>query len=200
MLAVVLLCFAFLFAYRRGIQKRYLAGLSAIAVVAVVAGGAAAALDGQRDIHEHETVEPEICLSPEETEVDENASQTVSDTADIAATITLGADEQLTFSAPGGLGEGTDTLSLPRSNPSNIIFVNESDHERRLSVDLGEMEIETEDGATGVVENVSCTTLVETDGRQLLTLTVYIPSGAQEDGYHFFVPGVDGARLELVVL
>ena len=61
------------------------------------------------------------------------------------------------------------------------------------------MDVTAEDGATGVVPNITCTALVETGGEQMLTLTVYIPSLAQPDGYHFFVPGVDGAEIELVV-
>ena len=51
----------------------------------------------------------------------------------------------------------------------------------------------------GYVDNLVCTTLLEEDGQQLLTLTIGIPSAAQEDGYRFFVPGVDSAELELVV-
>ena len=111
----------------------------------------------------------------------------------------LSEEGELSFTVPGFTGPNEDVLQLPRSNPSNIIFINESSEERRLTVDLGVEEITTEDGATGVVDSLACTTLVEEDGQQLLTLTIGIPSAAQEDGYRFFVPGVESAELELVV-
>lgn len=204
-LAALVLAVAFFIAFRTTVKKTAVAGLSAVAVVAIVAGGVAAGVDGQREIEEHETTASidhgeSICLTPEETHADENASQNVSDSADIAATITLGDDGVLHLSTPGGVGDGPTQLQLPRSNPSNIIFVNESSEQRRLSLDLGLTEVVTEEGATGYIEDVTCTTLVEQDGEQLLTVTVYIPSAAQDDGYRFFVPGVETAELLLVVL
>ena len=200
----LVLAFAFFFAFRTSVPKTAVAGISAVAVVGIVAGGVAAGVDGERDIHEHETTadledgEP-ICLSEEETHADENGSQTVSLSANVAARITLSDEDELSFTVSGFTGDDEDALQLPRSNPSNIIFINESSHERRLSVDLGEKEVTTEDGAAGYVDNLVCTTLLEEDGQQLLTLTIGIPSAAQEDGYHFFVPGVDSAEIELVV-
>ena len=44
-----------------------------------------------------------------------------------------------------------------------------------------------------------CTTLVVPDGEQNKTITIGAPSFAFDDGYSFFVPGVESARLELVV-
>ena len=200
------LLFAFFFAFKTTVKKTVVAGISAFAVVGLVAGGVAAGVDGQREIHPHETTGDlvaegeDICESPEEFEIDEDASQTVSDSADIAATFTLEESGELTFSLPGGVAPGEIVLQLPRSNPSNIIFINKSGHERRLSFDLGLTEVTTEEGATGLVANQVCTTLVEEDGEQILTITVSVPSAAQEDGYRLFVPGVDGAEVELVVL
>ena len=204
-MGTLVLLFAFFFAFRTSVPKKAVAGISAVAVVGIVAGGVAAGVDGERDIHEHETTadsedgEP-ICLQEEETHADENGSQTVSLSANVASRITLSEDGELSFTVPGFTGPNEDVLQLPRSNPSNIIFINESSEERRLSVDLGVEEITTEDGDTGVVENLVCTTLLEEDGQQLLTLLIGIPSAAQENGYRFFVPGVDSAELELVVL
>lgn len=205
LMAGLVLLFAFLFAFRPTVKKSAIAGLSGIAVVAIVAGGVAAGVDGQREIEEHETTAglvsegEDICESPEEFEADENASQTVSDSANVAARITLDESGELTFTVPGGVESGAVALQIPRSNPSNVIFINESPEERRLSVDLGEIEVETEEGATGLVPNQVCTTLVEEDGQNLMTLTVVTPSASSDDGYRFFVPGVDSAVLGLVV-
>jgi hypothetical protein len=204
-MASVVLAFAFFFAFRTSVPKTAVAGISAVAVVGIVAGGVTAGVDGEREIHEHETTADvedgeSICLSEEETHADENGSQTVSNSANVAARITLTDDGGLTFDMPGYVGPDETSLQLPRSNPSNVIFINESSEDRRLSVDLGEEEITTDDGDTGVVDNLVCTTLVEEDGEQLMTLIIGIPSATQEDGYRFFVPGVESAELELVVL
>lgn len=203
-MALLVLSFAFVVAFRTSVPKTAVAGISAVAVVGIVAGGVAAGVDGERDIHEHETTadledgEP-ICLSEEETHADENGSQTVGLSANVAARITLSEDGELSFDVPGPVEDGATALQLPRSNPSNIIFINEASEERRLTADLGEEEVTTEDGATGVVEHLVCTTLVEENGQQLMTLTIGVPSAAQEGGYRFFVPGVESAELELVV-
>jgi hypothetical protein len=77
--------------------------------------------------------------------------------------------------------------------------VNESDEHRRLTFDFGTMA-EGEDGALGTfIPNQVCTTLVDSNGEQLVTLTIQEPSFAFPDGYRIFVPGVDTAELGLVV-
>jgi hypothetical protein len=199
--AVVLL--GFLVAFRPGIRSGAIGGLLAIASVAIIASGVVAAVDGQREIHEHETVEElsedGICDSPDEFEADENASQTVSDTANATATVVLGSDDRLSFTVPGQTPMVQTQMTLNRSNPSNIIFQNESEHERRLTLDLGTETVEGEDGEEEVVPNQSCTTLVEEGGEQLLTVSIPVPSSAVPGGYRFFVPGVEGAELEVVV-
>ena len=200
-LGAIILVVAFFFAYRPGLKSRAAFGAIAVGVLALVAGGAAAGLDGQRTIKEHETTEglheegEDICSSPEEFEADEKASQSVAARANVAADITLTESGELSLNVPGPLEEGSDALTLPRSNPNNIIFVNDSDEDRRLSVDLG-----TQPGEDGEeVPHLVCTTLVEPGGSQNITLVVGAPSIVAPDGYFFFVPGVESARLELIV-
>ena len=198
-MGAVILTVAFLLAYRPGIKSRAAFGAIAVGVLALVAGGAAAGLDGERDIHVLETTEglteegSDICVSTEEFEADEKASQSVAATAAVAADITLTEDGRLVYTVNGPAG--SDVLTLPRSNPNNIVFVNESDEDRRLSLDLGTRE--NDDGE--VVPYLVCTTLVEPDGKQNKTITIGAPSFAFPDGYTFFVPGVESARLEVVV-
>ncbi len=115
-----------------------------IGAIGLVAGGAAAGISGEREIEEHETtteLAPEgVCEDPEETHADENASQSVAATASIAVRITLGEDGTLSYELNGPNPEGEDdTVNLPRSSPNNVLFINESDEHRRLSVDLGTM-------------------------------------------------------------
>ncbi len=202
-LGVIILTVAFFLAYRPGLKSRAAFGAIAVGVLALVAGGAAAGLDGEREIHEHETTEglteegEEICLSPDEFEADEKASQSVGAVAAVAATITLGEDGQLTYAVNGPIEEGAaERLTLPRSNPNNVIFSNDSDEARRLSVDL---TVPPAAAAEDVGPLLKCTTLVEPGGSQNITLTIGAPSFAAPDGYFFFVPGVESARLELIV-
>lgn len=201
--AVVLIVIGFVLAFRPSIRSGAIGGLLAVVAVAIVAGGVVAAVDGQRDIPEHETVdelsEEGICESPEEFEADEKATQNVSASANVAATITLRADGLFGVGVVGPAPEGAVALTVPRSAPTNVIFRNESDHERRLSLDLGTEFVEGEDGEEEEIPDQTCTTLVEEGGEQLLTLSIPVPSSAVEGGYHFFVPGVDSAFLEVVV-
>jgi hypothetical protein len=191
--AALLLFVAFVFASRPAVSKSTVAGVLTLSLIALVAGGAVAGLSGERDIHVHETTadlaERGRC-GTEKTEADKEASQTVGNKANVSANVTLGADGQLSFDQPGFI-EAPSTLTLPRSNPNNVIFRNESPDKRRLVIDAG---------PSGDVESrVLCTALVEEGGKQLLTIIFDTPSFAVEDGYRFTVPGVDTAVLEVVV-
>ena len=120
--------------------------------------------------------------------------------ANPTATVTLRDDERLVFDVPGPVESGATALQLWRSNPSNIIFVNESSEHRRLTLDMGTMTLEDEAGGEGrEVPNMLCTALVDEDGVQLLTVTIGVPSFAVEGGYRMYVPGVEGAEFEVVV-
>ena len=46
---------------------------------------------------------------------------------------------------------------------------------------------------------VTCTALVEQDGRQFLTLNIPKSSSASQTPYTFTVPGVEGSSIEIVV-
>ena len=203
-LGVVILTVGFFTAYRPGLKSRAAVGAIAVGVLALVAGGAAAGLDGEREIKEHETTAglheegEDICDSPEAFEADEKASQSVSAAAAAAATITLDEAGILTYELVGPVGPGS-SLTLPRSNPNNVIFVNDSDEERRLSVDLTVPPAAGAEDAEGEGPLLKCTALVEPGGRQNITLVIAAPSLAAPDGYFFFVPGVESARMELIV-
>jgi hypothetical protein len=122
-LGIIILTVAFFLAYRPGLKSRAAFGAIAVGVLALVAGGAAAGLDGERDIHVHETTDglseegAGICLSPEEFEADEKASQSVGATAAVAARITLEEDGQLTFSVNGPVEQGATALTSAALEP-----------------------------------------------------------------------------------
>lgn len=221
-LAAVVLAVGFLFALRPSIKTGAMGGVALVAGIAVVATGSAAGLDGEREIRTFETTDlwmeeallhpteyaegaeagdhpaELICESPEEfPEADEKASQTVANKANTVS-MTLLADGTLDYDVPGPLEVGGEGLVLPRSNPTNIVFRNELDTEARLSVFYG-TEIREVEGAETETPRMSCTSLVEEGGAQALTVTFPEPSIADDDGFRFFVPGVETATVELVV-
>jgi hypothetical protein len=192
--ATLVLLVGLLTSMRRNLSTGTIAGVCSVAVVAIVVTGAVYGVEGERETHEHETtaaIAADGDCGAEETEADENASQTVAAKSNVAASITLTADDRLTYTVPGYDG-GTATLNLPRSTDNNVLFYNESDEHRRLSIDTA--------GATAAEDKrVVCTALVEHGGVQMLTVRFDKPDFASENGYQFIVPGVDEAILAVVV-
>jgi hypothetical protein len=215
-LAVIVASIAFTFAVRPSVKRGAIGGVLTIGAVAIVAGGVAAGVDGERDVHVHETIAADaalFCDSPEEFEIDDDASQTVSTKAG-TYTISLTAAGNLEFDLPGPIAEGSDAISLRRSNPNNIVFRNDSGEARRLTLDIGPAP-EVEEAAPADEEghgadeahgeksdrNLTCTSLVGHGGAQLITVKFDEPSFAYADdaeAFRFYVPGTD-AELDVVV-
>ena len=191
---VVLVAGAFI-GVRRNLGKPAMTGALSIAVVALIATGAVFGLTGEREIEEHHSTayiaEEDEC-GTEETEADEHASQTVGGKSNLAAEVIF--DGSTLTSKATGFDGTFDSLNLPRSNPNNVIFRNESDGEARLVIEMHPEEV---DGEPAGPERL-CTALVDEGGAQLLTIEFDRPSFALEDGYAFTVPGSD-ASLEVVV-
>jgi hypothetical protein len=93
-----------------------------------------------------------------------------------------------------GLKQKLDTISVPRSNATNILFRNLDEEDHRLVVNLG-TEVVAE---TGVKEKVgTCTQLTGKNQEQVLTLNIPKPS-SDEQQYSFVVPGAEG-EIKVVV-
>ncbi len=205
-IAALILLTGFLFAYRPGLRGGAIAGVIAIAAVGLVTGGIVAALEGERETHAHETTgdlaDEGDCATPDETEADDNASQNVAAKANVTAEIFLQSDGTLVARSEG-VDEPRTTLDVVRNTPTNMLFHNETDEERRLVLDLGTRnEVDEETGDTIAdtpVPNQICTALTEDGGSQFLTFSISQPSSAVEDPYRFVVPGVDGAEIEVIV-
>jgi hypothetical protein len=192
-IAALVLFVAFLFAARPKVSTGTVLGVTGLAVVALVAGGAVAALSGERDMHVIETTaelaERGRC-GTEESEADEKASQTLAGKTNLAATLTLDDAGMLSAEVPG-FNDSTSRLTLPRSNPNNVVFRNDSDVARRLVIDIG---------PSGDMESKTlCTALVEPGGVQFLTVIFDMPTFAVPDGHQFTVPGVESAVVEVTV-
>jgi len=217
-LATVIACIAFIFAARPSVKRGAIGGALTLGAVAIVAGGVAAGVDGERDIHVHETIAADsalFCDSPEHFEIDKGASQTVS-TKSNTYTISLTAAGNLEFDVPGPVDPGAEAISLPRSNANNIVFRNDSVEARRLTLDLGPAPEEKAPAEAAAAEeghgadeshgdksdrNLTCTSLVEDGGAQLITVKFAEPSFAYADdaeAYRFYVPGTE-AEIDVVV-
>lgn len=205
-IATLILLVGFLISYRPAARTSVIAGVSVVASLGLVAGGVAAALEGERDIHVFETTvdlaREGLCDTVEETEADERASQTVAAKASIAGDVVLRADGTLVARSLGIAGD-RDRMVVTSSNPTNVRFRNESDEHRRLLLDLGtrpEIDAQTGDAIAGSeVPDQLCTALVEEGGSQLMSFSIARPSAASETPYVFRVPGVDGVEVEVVV-
>jgi hypothetical protein len=94
-------------------------------------------------------------------------------------------------------------LVVVRNNPTNVLFHNETDQPRRLVLDLGTRpEVDPATGDTvpdSEIANQVCTPLVDEGGSQFLTFTISTSSSLADHPYRLFVPGVDGAELEVLV-
>ena len=92
-IAAGILLVGFVVAFRPVLRGGAIAAVAVIAAVGLVAGGVAAALEGERELHPHETTEDLAaegeCDTAEGTEVDEHASQSVAAKANITAEVTL---------------------------------------------------------------------------------------------------------------
>jgi len=191
-IAALVLFGGVLFAYSPGVKKGVAIGLCTIAALGLVSTGAVMAIDGQRDIEAHEVIanDPSVCTSNDETEADEDASQTVAAKANLAAIVTL-ENGQLTAHEVGVSGAVT-TITLQRGNQSNILFMNKDDEDVRLVAHLGAFTT-VANGTTTVQKPLTCTTLVEQDGEQLMSLRIAQSSVASSEPYTLAVPGIDSA-------
>ena len=185
-------------ALRRATSTVVVTGLCSVGLIALIASGAAYGFSGEREIEEHETTadlaDHDEC-GPEETHADERGSQNVAAKSSVAAELVF--DGSALEIDATGQDDAYDTLTLPRSNPNNVLFHNDSDHEARLVIDL--FPAENTDGELVGPERI-CTTLVEDGGTQFLTVEFDRSSYALPDGdvYAFTVAGTD-AMVEVVV-
>ncbi len=197
--AALVLAIGAIIGTKRGASKTALTGTFGLATVALIAGGAVAGLNGEREIDEHKTTAYYASRGEcgvEEISADEKASQTVAGKSNVAAEVIFDGTS-LTWTAPGFVPtvEGTAALTLPRSNPNNVMFRNESGGEARLVIGMNPRL--DDDGQPLGPERI-CTSLAKEGGVQFLTLIFDLPSFATDEGYEFSVPGTD-ATLEVVV-
>ncbi|CAB4621228.1 unannotated protein [freshwater metagenome] len=182
--------------------KPALRGKTSVIVVAGVlvlaVSGIASAISGER--HELEVIAEENPYSLEHRECGEEASEhydhhannTVSLRSSVSATVFV-KDGKVTAQLVG-LKKDVDTITIPRSNDTNILFRNLDKEEHRLVANLGEVKV----GTTDVMEKVgTCTQLTGENQEQVLTVKIPKPS-SPEAPYTLTVPGAEG-EIKVVV-
>ncbi|MGD9997728.1 MAG: hypothetical protein AB7L17_02240 [Ilumatobacteraceae bacterium] len=203
-IAALVLLGGFLFATQASVKKGLVAGVCTIAGLGLVSTGAVMAIDGEREMHAHPTIssDPAVCSNPDETEIDEKSSQSLAAKANVAATVFL--EDGRLYAQVIGIAGDQDTITLARSTPSYLVFRNLSDEPARLTVHLGAYESDV-NGTMVTDKPVTCTALVEEDGRQFIEVTFPKSSppplghGASLEPFTLSVPGSDAAPITVVV-
>ena len=172
--------------------------VAVLAVVALVGVGTFAALSGER--HELAIAAEEDyydashreCGEEESEHYDHLANNTVSLRSAVTATIFV--KDGKVYAEAIGMTKKVDTITIPRSNATSVMFRNLDEEQHRLVVNLGSAKV----GTTGVVEKVgTCSQLAGKNQEQVMTLTIPKPATATEP-YSFTVPGATG-EIKLVV-
>lgn len=185
----------FLFANGRSVSKRTIASVCTVGAVALLGVGVASALQGQRNIDPHPTVDDAsqkaLCLAGGEEEVDENASQDVSLKSNVVANVYLQDDHDLVAMINGYPNVEYHEITVPRSAEMGVIFHNNTDEPQRLTGRFGSFSEEP--------EAISCTTAVNPGKSAYLGFRISKSNAASSTPLEFIVPGVDGATIEIVV-
>ena len=193
--ASIVLLAGILFATRPGLKRGIVTGICVVGAVGLVAAGIASGGAGLREDLEMAAEEGHYMhreCGPEKSKYgDKLALESVSGKSSIIATIEY-VDGTLVANVQGVNGP-QESVTIPRSNPSNILFRNKTEGEFRLVAHLGERAV-----TDGVVEKVElCTQLIPEGAEQFLTLT--IPKPAIDKPYTLEIAGVDGQSIEVVV-
>ena len=108
-IAALLLAGGFVIAFRPSLRTGAIGVVCVVAALGLVTGGVSAALEGERELHPHETTgalaDDGECDNSDETEADEHASQTVAAKANLTAEVILRDDETLVAKNLGVTGE-----------------------------------------------------------------------------------------------
>jgi hypothetical protein len=193
--ASLVLLAGILFSVRPNLKRSLVTGICVFGALGLVSSGIAGMGSGLREdlakAAEEDHYSHREC-GPEKSEHgDKLPLESVSAKSSVIATIEY-VDGKL-IGMVQGIEGNQETLTIPRSNPSNLLFRNKTEGEFRLVAHLGERAV-----TEGVVEKIEvCTQLISAGAEQLLTLT--IPKPAADKPYTLEIAGVEGQSIEVVV-
>jgi hypothetical protein len=198
--AALVLAVGTLIAFRRNVSRRIVGAMSAVVLVALASAGVATALDGEREQLTEAAAEDHFAhrgCTEEKEYSDKKASRSVGAKSNVLATVTL-RDGQLIAEVAGYEGVQSEVY-IQRANPSTILFVNDTDEARRMVVSYGKVVEDLGGGVEKEVPLQSCTSKIEKGGQQSVTVVAPRPSFASDEPFTITVPGVETARLTVVV-
>lgn len=196
----VILAFGTLVGFRRSANPRVIAAICGVAITALAGVGVATALDGERAELTKAAEEDHFAHRPcgeEEEEADEDASRSVSAKSSVQATVIL--EDGMLYAEVDGFQGPQTSITLQRSNPSTILFINRDDSADRMVVSYGKVVEDLGGGVERETALESCTSKVEQDGQQAVTVRIPQPSYASAEPYEIVVPGVEGTKIDVVV-
>ncbi|MEI7547327.1 MAG: hypothetical protein WCK21_04630 [Actinomycetota bacterium] len=193
-LGAMVLAAGFVFANKKNVTKRTVAGVCAIGAVALLGVGVASAVQGQRTIEQHPTTanDTAVCLEGGTAgEVDDNASQAVSAKSSVIANLYLQSNGVIVAYVNGSPNDAKSQIDIPRSAWVRVLFHNDAPESHRLTARLGTF------GAADEV--VQCTTAVHTGHEAFLDFKVPRTNAASTTPLVLMVPGLDGQEIKIVV-
>lgn len=196
-LGVVVLAGGTFIAVRPNVKKSIVVSMCSVAAVLVGAAGLVGVAAGQRHSLTEAKAEKHFahkeCGEEKSEHFDFNAESTVSMRSNPVATIEF-VDGKLR-ARELGLSQYVDRVMIPRGNDVSVMFRNKTEGEHRLTLFYGTKKVTD----SVVEENVTCTQMIGNDKEQILTFKIPKPSIASDKPYEFYVPGVEGQSIEVVV-
>jgi hypothetical protein len=189
-----------LFAIRPNMKRSVGAAICVLGALGIVAGGVASAVSGEREELVEAAAEGHFShpeCGPEESKYfDKLAEGTLSLRSAVSATVVY-QDGEL-FANVQGINTPQKSITVARSNPTNIIFRNATEGEFRLVAHLGGDKAAKSESKDKSHKDETCTQLVAPGAEQSLTLNVSKPSSA-ENVYYLYIAGAEDKKIEMVV-
>jgi predicted membrane protein len=188
----------FLLSAKPALRGKSTAIISVVGVLVLAVAGITSALNGERKELVKYAKEDPYSISHRECgkeageHYDHEPNGSVSLRSAVVATIFV--ENGKIRAQEVGLKRDVETITIPRSNATNILFRNLDTEEYRLVATLGKVKV----GTTDVMEEVgTCTQLTGKNEEQVLTVNIPKPSNPEEP-YTLTVPGVTG-EIKVVV-
>lgn len=170
-----------------------------VGALALIVVGSVAGFGGER--HELKVVAEEKpyevanreCGEEASAHYDHNAGNSVAAKSGVIATIVV--EDGKVYAQMIGFNAKLDSIQVPRSNDTSILFLNKDKEEHRLVANLGAI---TPKGSEVAIPVGSCTQLTGENQKQYMLLNVPKPSISQTKPYTLTVPGIDG-QIEVIV-
>ena len=187
-----------LFAIKPNMNRSVGAAVCVLGALAIVAGGVASAVSGEREELVEAAAEGHFShaeCGPEESKYfDKLAEGTLSLRSNVSATVVY-QDGELIANVQG-INSPQKSITVARSNPTNIVFRNATEGEFRLVAHLGHSAAgESLDKSH---QDSTCTQLVAPGAEQSLTFNIAKPSSA-ENAYYLYIAGSEDKKIEMVV-